>query len=462
MAPEPGYASSRERGGERAAASAAPPRREYGHADDYASSYADDLEERGGSRRAGVRLRFGGGGLLPKTVLGRVAAGCGLVVVAGLGITGYHAVASFLLHDPHFKVAGPSSIQIAGNSRLTRPQLLSVFGEDVDRNIFTMPLAERRAELERLPWVAHATVMRLLPDRVRVAIVERTPVAFVRQGREIGLVDANGVLLDLGRPLDAASADGEMASPKTADYSFPVVTGISAEEPLSTRAARMNIYLDFVAALDASGEKISRRLSEVDVSNPEDVQAILSDGDAGQAAGADGILVHFGDERYLERYRQYAQHLAEWRAQYPKLASVDMRYERQVVLEMQKGAEIASAEAADKAAAPATTRSAPAISTAGTGAKRAAGPVASAPPKSAVAATKPAVVTRSKAPQRASLAAKPTAAANSSTVARIAEAPPAPHLTTAFSVPSPLATGKPKAVGAQGAGQPLPLQGAPR
>ena len=53
----------------------------------------------------------------------------------------------------------------------------------------------------RLPWVAHATVMRLLPNRMRVSIVERTPVAFVRQGNHIGLVDANGVLLDM--PTDA-------------------------------------------------------------------------------------------------------------------------------------------------------------------------------------------------------------------------------------------------------------------
>ena len=60
---------------------------------------------------------------------------------------------------------------------------------------------ERRAELERLPWVEHATVMRLLPDRLRVSIVERTPVAFVRQGSHIGLVDASGVLMDM--PTDA-------------------------------------------------------------------------------------------------------------------------------------------------------------------------------------------------------------------------------------------------------------------
>ncbi len=90
-------------------------------------------------------------------------------------------------------IPSSSSIEIVGNAHLTRAQLLSVFGEDVERNIFSVPLVQRRAELESLPWVAHATVMRLLPNRMRVSIVERVPVAFVRQGSHIGLVDAGGV-----------------------------------------------------------------------------------------------------------------------------------------------------------------------------------------------------------------------------------------------------------------------------
>lgn len=241
-------------------------------------------------------------------------------------------VRSYVLHDEHFLVPNSASIQIAGNSHLTRPQLLSVFGEDVDRNIFNIPLAERRAELESLPWVAHATVMRLLPNRVRVAIVERTPVAFVRQGTQIGLVDTNGVLFDLPGP-ETEDANGSLrANARNAtQYSFPVLTGISANDPLSTRAARMRIYMGFMAALDATGEGVSHRLSEVDLSNPEDVKAIIPD-----ASGA-GVLVHFGEEKFLERYHQYQQHLAEWRTQYPQLTSVDMRYEQQVILEMKPG-----------------------------------------------------------------------------------------------------------------------------
>ena len=323
-------------------------------------SFADDEFERQ-PRRPRVRLSFHGG-LLPKSLWGRIAMSCGLLLLAGAGVAALLAVHSFLLHDEHFTVASSQSIQIAGNSRLTRPQLLSVFGEDVERNIFNIPLAKRRAELERLPWVEHATVMRLLPNRVRVAIVERTPVAFVRQGTEIGLVDANGVLLNLpGAGLEDASGqpDGAAIARTAPHYSFPVLTGISAEDPLSTRAARMKIYMGFVAALDAAGENISHRLSEVDVSNPEDVKAVLPDpasssadtaSGANAASGGADVLVHFGDGKFLERYRQYEQHLAEWRAQYPRLASVDLRYERQVVLEMQPGT---AAAAADVASAPA-------------------------------------------------------------------------------------------------------------
>ncbi len=101
-------------------------------------------------------------------------------------------VKGFLLHDERFVIESSSSLEFEGNAHVTRAQMLGIFGADVERNIFTVSLAERRAELERLPWVANATVMRLLPNRMRVSIVERTPVAFVRQGSHIGLVDAKG------------------------------------------------------------------------------------------------------------------------------------------------------------------------------------------------------------------------------------------------------------------------------
>jgi cell division protein FtsQ len=310
-----------------------------------------DDESDAGFLRTQTRIRVRRG-LIPESLWGKIAGGFGLFLTLCAMVAGMLVVRSFLLHDPRFLIDSSADIQIDGNSHVSRPQLLSIFGEDIGRNLFYVSLKQRRAELETLPWVEHATVMRLLPNRLRVSVVERTPVAFVRQDGRIGLVDAYGMLLDL--PDD---------DPAGAKYSFPVLTGISAADPLSTRAARMKIYQQFIQELDSSGVKLSESLSEVDVSNPEDVKALIPD-------HTSEILVHFGDEDFLNRYQRYQQQLPAWRAQYPNLASADMRYPNQVVLDMTPGTDASAnvpdvnAPAANSSAAPApaATVSVPAVS----------------------------------------------------------------------------------------------------
>ena len=220
-------------------------------------------------------------GLIPATRAGRIAAAAAVVLALGGLVLLAIGIRNFFRDDPRFRIASSSSIQIMGNSQVTRSELLSVFGSDLGRNIFFIPLRQRREALEQLPWVEHATVMRLLPDQLRVAIVERTPVAFVRQGNTIGLVDAHGVLLHLPPAAMAAK-----------HYSFPVVTGISASDPLPARASRMHLYQQFISDLDSGGTKVSTQLSEVDITDPEDIWALLP------AEGSD-IQVHFGDSDFL-------------------------------------------------------------------------------------------------------------------------------------------------------------------
>lgn len=267
-------------------------------------------------------------GLIPRGRWGRIGLAAAAIAVIALLGGGLIAARSFAAHDPRFRIESSDNIQILGNSEVTQDELLSVFGGDMGRNVFFVPLKDRRAELERLPWVDTATVMRLLPDQLRVSVVERTPIAFVMSGGQVGLVDKDGVLLPANAKTLAAK-----------HYSFPVVTGIEAGDPISTRQARMKIFERFVADLDSSGEKFSAQLSEIDLSDPEDVRALAP------SNGGD-LLLHFGDQSFLNRWRIYQAHLAEWKQQYPQLASVDLRYERQVVLGMQKGAQIAPAQAA--------------------------------------------------------------------------------------------------------------------
>ena len=310
----PGKAGSRKAGPRR---SATEPRLRRDLAEDFAGSSPEQDGGYGRRKSAGLRLTLSGG--MPRGKLGRVALGTTALLLVGILAIGARMAKQALLRDSRFFLTHSSAISLEGNRNVTTAEMLNIFGEDVNRSIFRVPLDQRQAELEQIPWVKRATVMRLLPDHLRVLITERTPVAFVREGGHIALVDSDGVLLEMGSNPEA-----------DARYSFPVVTGIRAEDPLSTRRARMRIVEEFTSDLDSAGETISSKLSEVDVSNPEDVKALIPE------AGSD-VLVHFGDTDYLKRYRAFAEHLPEWRTQYPKLWSVDMRYERQVVLEMQPG-----------------------------------------------------------------------------------------------------------------------------
>lgn len=278
-------------------------------------------------------------GLLPawaRTRWGKPAFAACVLAVLGGAIALVWETASFLHHDPRFTISSGSDIQIVGNSQLTRADLLSVFGLDIGRNIFHVPLQRRRAALEQIPWVESASVMRILPDQIRVAVAERTPIAFAEVNGQIELVDAAGVLLEMSPQQMAAK-----------HYAFPVVTGVNPGETPAARAARMQLYQRFLHDLDAGGANISAQFSEIDLSDPEDVKATV-------AANGNGVLLYFGQEDFLARWQNYQAHIAQWRAQYPNLASADLRYSDEVVLKMANPPAPAPA-----AAKPAATRKAP-------------------------------------------------------------------------------------------------------
>ena len=211
-----------------------------------------------------------------------------------------------------FRVDSSDQIEVAGAEHVAHAHIMEVMGEDIGRNIFFVPLAQRKLQLEQIPWVESASVMRFVPNRLRIEIHERTPVAFARVGSHISLIDAGGTLMELG-------PGGKHK------YSFAVIAGMNAGEPLSTRAARMKSYNELVRELDSSGAHYSQGLSEVDLTDTEDVKVL--------AADANGeVLVHLGSGNYLQRYKTYVTHVQQWRQQFDKLESVDLRYDGQIIV----------------------------------------------------------------------------------------------------------------------------------
>jgi len=252
---------------------------------------------------------------IPKKTAGRLkmAAIMAAVVVAVCVAAGW--VYSYGTHSWRFRIDSSESVEIAGVRNASRVQVMEVAAADIGRNIFFVPLEERRKQLEQIAWVEQATVMRLLPNRIAVTIQERTPVAFAQIGPRISLIDARGVAM--GMPANRQTR-----------YSFPVIRGITESEPLSSRAAAMKIYNRLITELgsgDAASANYIAQLSEVDLADPEDVKVTAND-----PGGT--MVVHLGAESFLARYRIYVAHIAEWRQQFQNVQSVDLRYEGQVIV----------------------------------------------------------------------------------------------------------------------------------
>jgi cell division protein FtsQ len=237
-----------------------------------------------------------------------------IFAIAAAGMLAYRGIL-FLLASPTVEFAGSYQVEITGNQFVGRSAVTDVFSPDVGKSILRVPLDARRKEIESIPWVESATLERTLPDRVRVEIVERTPVAFLRAGNELQLVDSSGVLLE--RPLEAK-------------FHFPVVSGFDETTSMADRQARMALFVDFMKEIDLAHPGAAEQVSEVDLSDPQDVRAMLAG-----LSGLEGqypIWVHFGNTDFVNKYRLLTENIAEWRASAGRVESVDLRFSRQVVV----------------------------------------------------------------------------------------------------------------------------------
>jgi len=136
-------------------------------------------------------------GTLPKKTLHLLAwsaIALTLACVSGVaGTAAYH----YGERNWRFRIDSSDDIEISGTHNVPHGQIMDVFGGDIGRNIFFIPLSERKAQLEKIPWVESASVMRFVPNRLQVEVHERKPIAFARVGSRIWLIDAGGTLMEL-------------------------------------------------------------------------------------------------------------------------------------------------------------------------------------------------------------------------------------------------------------------------
>ena len=251
-----------------------------------------------------------------------------VLVLSFAGVAGVTAAVygvQFLLYSPGMLLK-PDQIELRGSRIVSREAVLQQFVHDRNRSVLRVPLDARRSQLEQIPWVESASVQRILPNRLRVELTERTPVAFARNGAELALIDAHGVILD---------------RPRGEDLHFPVVTGVSEELPRDQREKRMQTFEEFMRNIELVRGGSSDRVSEVDLSNPKDLRVVMT----GLASANDtqAVTIHFGSSEFTGKYKMLVDNFSQWQANAGRVQSIDLQYSRQVVVNPDASAGTAAA-----------------------------------------------------------------------------------------------------------------------
>jgi cell division protein FtsQ len=238
-----------------------------------------------------------------------------LAFAGAAGMTASIYGARFLLYSPTMLLLKPEQIELTGNHIVSREAVLQQFVHDHNRSVLRVALGARRGQIEEIPWVESASVQRILPNRIRVELTERTPVAFARNGNELALIDAHGVILD---------------RPRGEDLRFPVVSGVSEEVPRDQREKRMQTYQEFMKGIDMVRAGSSESVSELDLSNPKDLRVVM----IGLAGPTDtqAVTIHFGAGEFTGKFKMLVDNFSQWQANTGRVQSIDLQYMRQVVV----------------------------------------------------------------------------------------------------------------------------------
>lgn len=143
----------------------------------------------------------------PRWTLPALRALAVLAVVAGLGGGGWWLWRSGIAQGITSGFSGTlvqatalagfrvGEVLVEGRSGAEKADLLAAI--DVKRGdpILGISLVKAQEQLQRIPWIASATVERRLPDLVYIRVTERKPMALWQYDRRLVLIDKDGTVL---------------------------------------------------------------------------------------------------------------------------------------------------------------------------------------------------------------------------------------------------------------------------
>ncbi|MBZ5535258.1 MAG: FtsQ-type POTRA domain-containing protein [Acidobacteriia bacterium] len=244
-----------------------------------------------------------------------------LVALAGLGMS-IRSFGEYAATSPKFDL---SIREVRGIRNLSEATVMQQLAPLIGQNIFRANYNERIRALMQIPWVESVEFLRFWPASLSVIITERVPVGYALIGGAVELIDKEGI------PLGASRETQQ-------HFDFPIVRGLTGENTTNDHVMnrlRISRYMDLLGELESGREGYSADLSEVDISDPDDVRVILKN---------DPILVHLGKESLLPRFKLYLANIKKLKQDYPDIDAVDLRFKDQIIIKRQETSREAKAK----------------------------------------------------------------------------------------------------------------------
>jgi cell division protein FtsQ len=206
-------------------------------------------------------------------------------------------------------------ITVAGNTRLSDGEVLSLLYGLQGRNMLLVDLDEWRDRLLASPWVADAALRRVLPGAIDVVISERQPIGIAHVGDALFLIDEVGDVMD-------------EFGPHHAGLDLPVINGLSSPQQGARVSAaaiekgRAALAARFLSSLRDRPD-LATRVSEVDVSDVRNAVVTLK---------ADPTMIRVGDDQFVERLQSYIDLVPTLRDRVARINYVDLRFGERVVV----------------------------------------------------------------------------------------------------------------------------------
>lgn len=186
-----------------------------------------------------------------------------------------------IYQNPAFAI---HTVEVQTDGVISLEQLRRWAGVKPGANLLALDLAEVKRNLEYVPFIATASVERVLPNTLRLRVTEREPVAQVNlpRPRANGGVELVAYRLDAeGFVMPALDVRQRSTPPSQAEETFPVIAGVNPHDLRPGRrieAPAAQAALRLIRAFEQSPMVGLADLRRVDVSAPETLQVTTGQG----------------------------------------------------------------------------------------------------------------------------------------------------------------------------------------